>query len=360
MKKIAIVLNNISGKGGVERVVTSLSNQLYNKYHCEIHIISLFSTNESEIFYDINSNIKVIHLGNKNLKSVRVFKQFLECNKQKYNYMLCCSVPISVLTLFSKIFGKTSTKIYAWEHSQYEHASYIIKAIRRIIYPFLDGIITLSQHDGNIFRGYLKNVFVIPNFKPFISNQTSNYKNHTLISVGRLSYEKGFDMLIDAFNLIHDQIGDWKLEIYGEGKEYDALSEKIKLYGLENKIFLKTFTSNIMEKYLNASIFICSSRSESFSMAIIEAMECGLPCISFNCKIGPQEIISDGIDGFLVDCFDIEELANKIKLLINDYTLRMNMGVNAKKKAKQYDVEVIMHHWEKILGLEKQDGEKKA
>lgn len=351
--KISIILNDISGIGGVERVVTNLSNELQKKYDCEIHIISLFSNNQSEVFYSINHGIKVMHLGNKNLRNFSVFKQFLELHKQNYDYMLCCSVSISTLAFISKVIGKTTTKIYAWEHSQYEHSSRVIKGIRRVIYPYLERVVTLTQHDGDVFGSYLKNVSVIPNFKSFTSNQTANYKNHNLISVGRLGHEKGFDMLIDAYHLIHDKVGDWKLEIYGEGKEYNALNEKIKLYGLENKVFLKPFTSNIMEKYLNASIFICSSRSESFSMVIIEAMECGLPCISFDCKIGPQEIISEGIDGYLVAPFDIKELSTKIELLINDFSLRANMGTNAKEKSKKYNVEDILQHWERIFGLER-------
>lgn len=351
--KIAIVLNNISGIGGVERVVSSFSNQLYSRYDCEIHIISLFSNNHSDVFYHINSNIRLIHLGQKNLKNVRVFKEFLGLKKQEYDYILCCSVSISTLVFVTKILSGSSAKIYAWEHSQYEHSSASIKRLRRIIYPYLDRVITLSQHDGNIFGQYLKNVSVIPNFKPFTSNKISDHKNQTLISVGRLGYEKGFDMLIDAYNLIHDQIGEWKLEIYGEGKEYDTLSAKIKSYALEDKVFLKPFTPNIMEKYLDSSIFICSSRSESFSMVIIEAMECGLPCVSFNCKIGPKEIISEGLDGFLVDTFNIQNLANKIKLLIDDTELRIKMGMNAKKKSKRYNAEDIMYNWEKVLKLEK-------
>ncbi|MEB9907334.1 MULTISPECIES: glycosyltransferase family 4 protein [Bacillus cereus group] len=349
--KISIVLNNISGIGGVERVVANLSNQLNIRYSCEVHIISLFSNEKSEVFYKINQEIKVIHLGNKNLKNKRVFKQFLDLHKQEYDYMLCCSVSIAALAFTSRVVSKKNTKIYAWEHSQYDHSNFVIKGIRRFIYPYLDRVITLSRHDGNIFSTYLKNVSVIPNFKSFTSDHTSDYQNHTLISVGRLGHEKGFDMLIDAYKLIHDKIDDWKLEIYGEGKEYNNLNEKIKLYGLEHKILLKSFTPNIMEKYLDASIFICSSRSESFSMVIIEAMECGLPCISFNCKIGPKEIISEGIDGYLVEPFNIRELSNKIELLVSDFKLRSYMGNNAKEKSKEYGVEGIMYKWEEILEL---------
>ncbi|WP_026692799.1 glycosyltransferase family 4 protein [Peribacillus kribbensis] len=349
--KLSIVLNNIAGIGGVERVVTNFCNQLYEKYKCEIHIISLFSNNDSEIFYDLKREIKVIHLGNKNLKNIKVIRQFFKFKKENYNFMLCCSVSISLLALITKVLGNNSTKIIAWEHSQYDNTSPLTKRLRKISYPFLDHIITLSKHDRDIFKNYLGQVSVIPNFKSFKSKQVSNYTNHKIISVGRLGYEKGFDMLIEAINLIKDQMGDWILEIYGEGKEYDVLSHKISQYNLENKVFIRPFTPNIKEKYLDASIFICSSRSESFSMVIIEAMECGLPCISFNCKIGPQEIITEGVDGFLVGTFNIEELSNKIKILIQDSNLRVEMGANAKKKSSKYDVDMIMDDWEHMLSL---------
>lgn len=351
--RISIILNNICGVGGVERVVTNLANELFRRYGCQIHIISLFSNPKQETtFYEIDKKVKVVHLGHKNFKNVRVVKDFLSISRQGYDHIICCSTLISLL-VFATSFVGNRAKLYAWEHSQYDHASYKVKFLRRMFYPYLDRIITLTQHDGALFSRYLKKVSVIPNFKSFESPKVSSHKNHTMISVGRLGYEKGFDMLIDAYNKINKKIGEWKLEIYGEGKEYNTLNQKIQSYGLEDKIFLKPFTPNIIEKYLNASVFICSSRSESFSMVIIEAMECGLPCVSFNCKIGPKEIISEGIDGFLVEPFDVDELAEKMKLLTNDVSKRVSMGENAKEKAKQYDVSSTMSIWEKVLKLEK-------
>ncbi|MEB2289969.1 glycosyltransferase family 4 protein [Priestia megaterium] len=352
--KISIILNNICGVGGVERVVTNLANELFQGYDCQIHIISLFSNpKETEnTFYEIDENVKVIHLGHKNFKNIKIVADFLNIGRQNYDHIICCSTLISLLALVAN-FGKKNNKVYAWEHSQYDHASYKIKFLRRMFYPYLDRIITLTKHDGALFSRYLKKVSVIPNFKSFESPKASSHKNHTMISVGRLGYEKGFDMLIEAYNNINTKIGDWKLEIYGEGKEYNTLKQKILSYRLEDKVFLKPFTPNIIEKYLNSSIFICSSRSESFSMVIIEAMECGLPCVSFNCKIGPKEIISEGIDGFLVEPFDINELSEKIELLINDASKRISMGENAKEKAKQYDVASTMSIWGEVLKLEK-------
>jgi glycosyltransferase involved in cell wall biosynthesis len=350
--RIAIILNNICGVGGVERVVTTLSNYLVRQYQCEIDIISLFSEKNQDIFYELDSQVQVIHLNNKNLKNLKVINQFYKLSKNTYNHILCCSTSIATLSLLIKLLNR-NTKIYAWEHSQYDHASKLTKLIRNAFYRYLDGIITLSKHDGLIFSERFKNVHIIPNFKPFVSKRVSSNLNKKLIAVGRLGFEKGFDMLIEAYNLAHVQLDDWVLEIYGEGAELSNLENKIRKYNLEDRVFLKPFTPNIKEKYLEASIYICSSRSESFSMVIVEAMECGLPCISFNCKIGPKEIISENVDGFLVNDFNINEMAQKIILLANNDSMRMKMGKNAKEKSKKFNVDNIINNWEVLLSLNK-------
>lgn len=351
--KIAIILNNITGVGGVERVVTGFSNQISKRYNCEIHIISILSKSGEKTFYHLERNVKVIHLGSENLKNFKIFRSFINLFKDNYDYILGCSTPVNILTLFTRLIRRSKSKLFAWEHSQFDNTSHVMKLVRRLFYPKLDSVITLSKHDGELFSEFVGNTIVIPNFKPFNTEKKSNLNKSKFISVGRLGYEKGFDMLIDAFYLIHKKLDGWKLEIYGEGKEYEKLNEKIKLYELEDKVLLLPFNPNIQEKYLDSSVFICSSRSESFSMVIIEAMECGLPCVSFDCKIGPKEIISNGDDGFLVNVFNIEELAEKMDLLAGDYHLRCEMGAKAKKKSKNYNANEIMSIWEKTLGLNK-------
>ena len=176
-----------------------------------------------------------------------------------------------------------------------------------------------------------------------------------IIAVGRLTEQKGFDLLIKVWEKVEAEMNDWTLNIYGEGELRGQLQKMIQEKKLRN-IHLCGYTDNIEEKYLESSIFALTSRYEGYVLVLIEAQAKGLPCISFDCKEGPSEIIDDGVNGFLIEEGDIEAYSKKLMILMRDISLRQRFSENARKDLEKYDIRNILCEWEKIfynLGVQK-------
>ena len=210
-----------------------------------------------------------------------------------------------------------------------------------------DAFIVLTQQDAKNWKD-IKKLYVIPNALPFIPQQISTCENKKAISVGRLSPEKGYDLLIKAWKLVTERHPDWELEIYGDGQEKSKLYSIISEYSLSN-ISINAPIRNIEDKYTESSIYLMSSHYEGFGIVLIEAMACGLPCVSFNCPYGPSEILTDNENGFLIPINDIYTLADKVCILIEKEEMRKKMGHKAYIDAMQYSPIKVMKKWEKLF-----------
>ena len=207
----------------------------------------------------------------------------------------------------------------------------------------LDRFIVLTQEDRQNWSE-LNNVIVIPNFVSSVPEKKSNLTNKVVIAVGRYSYQKGFDMLIDAWKKVYRQHPDWNLEIYGVGdnESYQAIADN---YGLSNVVHCKTAVANIFDYYANSSFFVLSSRYEGLPLVIIEAMGAGLPVVSFACPCGPNDIIENGVNGMLVENGNVAKLADTISYLIEHDAERLLMGRNALSSISKFQKESIMLKW---------------
>lgn len=214
----------------------------------------------------------------------------------------------------------------------------------------LNAFVVLTGSDAKNWESIRKSV-VIPNSLPFYDDRVSDCKSKKIISVGRYNEQKGFDLLIDAWNIIDKRYPEWKIYIYGEGMLREKLQNQIDQLGLRQSILLKHPVKNIQEKYLESSFYVLSSRFEGFGMVIIEAMACGLPCVSFNCPSGPSDIIKDNEDGILVKNGDVDQLAKKISYMIENEDVRLQLGQNAKVNIKRYSVDEIMKKWIDLFEL---------
>ena len=194
-----------------------------------------------------------------------------------------------------------------------------------------------------------KTGFVISNPLSFYPEQSSNLESKTVIAVGKQSFQKGFDRLLQSWAQVQEKHPDWNLEIYGK---YDA-SQRLDVLASElniaNSVQFFEPEKNIQAKYLASSIYVMSSRFEGFGMVLTEAMACGVPCVSFDCPCGPSDIIKNNEDGFLVPNGDVKAMATKIIALIENEELRKTMGQKAKVNVKRYLPEVICQQWDKLF-----------
>ena len=211
-------------------------------------------------------------------------------------------------------------------------------------------MVVLTEGDAIEWRRYVSHVEVVPNAVTYFPEQMSHDgKGKRIICVGRLHEQKGFDLFLDAFFQISEQCPDWIVDIFGSGNDEWYLKEIIRKYRLENRIHINAPTASIYNEYQKSEFLVLSSRYEGFGLVLIEAMACGIPCVSFRCKYGPEEIITHGKDGLLVNNGDVHDLANQILWMINHTEERIQMGKEARKSAMAYDKSNIMRQWEQLL-----------
>lgn len=372
MKKITFLALHL-GYGGIEKCISTVANNLVDNY--EIEIISTYKLYDEPKF-KLNDKIKVKYLMNygpnkkeineaiKGFKLIRLIRELFKAKKilkLKKQLMIeeikKCNSDIIISTRdihnlwLGKYGNKKSLKI-GWEHNdKTDDKKYVGKILKSI--ENLDYFVLVSKYLKEFYETKTNTKCIyIPNSLDYYPNKYPSLEKKNIISIGRLSYEKGYDDLIDVFNLVHQKYPDWILNIIGDGKEYNNILNKIKNYKLEDYIKLHGYQDKeyINKELFNSSIYVLPSRSESFGIVILEAFSFGIPAIAFERAKGAKELITDGWDGFLIKDSDKEFMAKRICELIRDINRRVIMGSHALEKSREYDIEKIKKEWIKLIG----------
>ena len=222
-----------------------------------------------------------------------------------------------------------------------------------------DRIMLLSEEDRR--RNWPNNpkAICMPNPLTITSKDRSPLNTKKAIAVGRLCHQKHFDALIKAWRSIADKYPDWSLDIWGgNGPLCETLKQLIVDLHLDNHVFLKGETPEITAKMAESSMIISTSIFEGMPLVLLEALSVGLPIVTFNYKYGANEIVTEGVNGFIVDEDDLDSLAERIGRLISNEPLRRKMGENAYLSSLRFLPEVIADRWMELfqqLRLEKPD-----
>lgn len=374
--KIAYIYSTMAATGGTERMITEKANYLSERYGYDVTIITCYQLAHEDNFFKISEKVKQINLEipffsqykykypkrllvkwqmNKLLKKsineavkqvdpdiligVSRFKanyistikcrakKIIECHESKYNTKYDASEKHSVpVRLFLNIYRR----IY-------------FRAIERNA----DAVITLTKKDKLLWKR-AKYVVVIPNFSTMFISNISDCTPKRVIAIGRLTWEKGFGRLIEAWSIVCSRHPDWHLDIYGQGSMYDTLNTLTNTYKAHNLTF-HNYTSNISQEYANSSICAVTSYFEGFSLVLLEAMRHGVPCVAFDCPFGPRSIIDDASNGFLVYDGEIKLFAERLCRLIEDEDLRKQFSKNAIEKAKLFDTDIVTNQWKTLF-----------
>lgn len=219
------------------------------------------------------------------------------------------------------------------------------KQDERIVSRF-DRFVVLTKED-RCYWGNIPNICVIPNAALNVGTRFSDVSNKRVLAVGRLDYQKGFDRLIDAWNIVakNEELTDWILDIFGQGEWYEKLHDMIDSYGLQERVRINKPVKDILSEYVNSSLLVMSSNYEGFPMVMIEAMACGLPVVAFDFKCGPKDIIEDGINGLIAESGNVADLAEKLVSIMSDESNRKFMSSNARKIIDRYSEETVMNKW---------------
>jgi GalNAc-alpha-(1->4)-GalNAc-alpha-(1->3)-diNAcBac-PP-undecaprenol alpha-1,4-N-acetyl-D-galactosaminyltransferase len=380
--RLTLVIYSITS-GGAERVMSILANYWVAK-DWEITLLT-FDDGSVPVFYDLDSRIHQLPLAIAARSSNPI--QALQHNWhriQKLRSAIVASHPDAVLSFTDTVnvlvlLAMRGLKIPVVVSERNDPGNFPIGRIwsqlRRWSYSFADRIVVQTQRALDYFPPQIQarsdiipNPVLLPSHilphptaegllgdrceflnSAIREGSEKPLERRSLIAMGRLEPQKGFDLLLQAFANLKNEYPDWTLTILGEGTLRSDLESLCKKLGLGDRVNLPGRIKNPYPVLKQADIFIMSSRFEGFPNALCEAMACGLPVISTDCPSGPREIIRSEIDGLLIPNEDLSALTAAMKRLMTHADERQRLSVNALKITERFALDKIMHRWENLL-----------
>ena len=370
MKKVSILSLHL-GYGGIEKSVAALANMLVEKY--EVEIACSYKLFEESVF-PVDKRVKIKYLTDvkpnkdkikkawKKKKFIKLFKEGLYAikvlHKRKstmidYIKNSDSDVMIATRDIFDEWlgdYGEDNVLKIGWEHNHYhgdfKYADNITRSNKNLDYLVLVSDSLREFYSKELVKSKCEVVY-IPNVIEGIPEKIAPLDEKRLVSVGRLSPEKGFMDLLKIFYLLRKEHPDWCLDIVGDGVEKDRLARFIKEHDLESSVTLHGFRDKeYIDKLLHkSSIYLLTSYTESFGIVLIEAMSHGVPCIAFDSAEGARELIHSGKNGYLIKNRSYTAFIKKVDDLINSKEERKRVGKVSRQGVKQYTCEVVKEQW---------------
>lgn len=365
---IVYVIESAYNSGGMERMLSIMANAMV--LHHDVSVVSAFN-NGREDFFPLDAAVKRydFRIDRNSYKSgyslKKAYKSALASYLRKKQYDVVVS--LGSIEMFFLHSIKDGSKKVLWYHFAYSRFEFdapfknyrrLHKLIGRLqLYRFVyhakkyDRLVCLSKSDLSVWRKYMRNVTSIYNPLTIVPRSAEYiYNSKRVIAVGRLTYQKGFDYLIDAWKMVIGKFPDWSLDIYGDGPLRDDLQKQIENGKLSNVVFLKGRCEDMVKQYMSHSLFVLSSRYEGFVLVLLEASACGLPLVSFNCEYGPSEIIENNKNGMLISPVgNIQDMAKSICTMLENEKKRETMGKQAKVMSERFSMGKILPEWLRLF-----------
>ena len=369
--KIVYCTPALYSAGGVERIVSVKANYFADVLGYDVTVIVTEGKGRSS-FFPLSDKVKVINfeLGFEELWRASFFRKvLLYLQKQRQYKKLLTSELMRIRPDFtismlrreinfltdihdgSKKIGELHLSRKNFREFDSRHYNFFKKFFAKVWMSDLtrklkklDRLVVLTEKSKALWPE-LSNVEVISDPLPFQVDAKSDLHAKRIVTIGRYAYQKGYDMLLRAWAEIEKKYPDWQLAIYGMGNQ-NSLRSQIQDMGIDaDRCLLNGPVNDVIKEYQNSSVFVLPSRFEGFGLVVIEAMSCGVPVVSFNCPMGPDEIITDGEDGFLVPVGDIHALADKLQTLMQDDDLRKKFSETAYQNSGRYRIGKISNQW---------------
>lgn len=358
--KLVYVVSDYTNSGGIERVISSKANYLVaNGY--EVYIVSCCHQDRKP-FFEFDSKIKFHDLAipSINDKYKNIFLERLSSYLNELKPDIVISTGMRVMNYLYEI-KDGSKKVLELHFSKYRRKfnfasfeSFYLGRLFLNLYYYktnqlvkrYDKFIVLTEEDKKSWLvSDIQNIEVIPNPLPFIPARISDLKTKRIIAIGRHTYQKGFDILLEMWSKIEAKYPDWILTIFGDGTKRSKIEQKVDKLNLSTRIELHPPVSNVANEFFKSSIFALSSRYEGLPMVLLEAMVCGLPSVCFACKCGPRDVIENSENGFYVTQVNTEAFIERLEQLMNSEELRVKMGQLASEKIRCLEIDNVMPKW---------------
>lgn len=375
--KLVYCISATHNSGGMERVLATKANYLVARGYD----ITVVTTDQRGLppFFPLDARIRCVDLGvnyeTNNGKSFLnklvhfPFKQWR--HRRRLSRVLREIRPDVTVSMFCNdatflpSIKDGSRKVLEIHFSRFKRLQYDRKGLWRLadvwrnrneadVVARFDRFVVLTHEDSR-YWGKLSNIAVIPNAQTFASDAPAPLEAKTVVAVGRLTYQKGFDLLLQAWAEVCRRVSGWQLAIVGDGELRSALSAQAESLGLAGCVTFVPATKDVVAVYRDASVLAMSSRYEGFGMVLLEAQTVGLPVVSFACKCGPSEIVNDGVDGYLVAPGDVDAMADRLVRLMQDGALRRRMGARAFANAARFSTDAVMKQWMALFDSLKKD-----
>lgn len=351
---IVFFIGNMSHSGGTERVLSVIANGLSERGF-SIVVVSLWGNGET--FFSFGKDIKIFWMKKEHPKAGIIGQLCILYSVLKREDAKVLVDVDTILGCYSFFMKCCMPYLYwiSWEHFHYyfpfEKNRFLRKAVKKVAGRYADWLIVLTDRDKAIYKEHMNlkcKIACIHDPAPYDTDFQKKTDKPIILAAGRLTKVKGFDMLIDIWKQLEDRYPQWTMLIAGQGEEKGNLEKKTKAEKLKRLKFIGN-VSDIERYYKEAAFFVLPSREEGFGMALLEAMCFGLPAVSFACRMGPREIVTDGENGFLIEPGNISAFAGKMELLIKDRGLRRQMGEKARQSARRFEKEYILDKWEVLI-----------
>ena len=338
---------NFTG-GGTEKAGFGVANAL-----CESHEVYVLSSSNRQCFFELDSRIPFSNLGGGNLAK-KNFLLYKYLKKNKIDVLISLEAMSGIISIIPAKLA--SVKLVIWEHANYfqNQGSRFIQKIRAFELKTANAYVVLTKRDLNNF----KNNFKIKSKIEYIYNTvdeacTCEYdlSSKTVLSAGYIREIKNFIVIPEIGFIVFAKHPDWKWEIYGnkQGKYYERIKQRVQDLGLTENIVFCDRTNDMDAVYRKSAMYVMTSLQEGLPMVLLEAKARKLPLVSFDIETGPDEIIRDGENGFLIPPYDVAKMADAINKLIEDEKLRREFSDNARLDVEKFDALAVKARWEELL-----------
>lgn len=354
---IVYIIEDYSENGGVERIVSMKANTLFQQYHHQVTLISIYDDSRPQQ-YALDSGITFIQLHVPLAQKAN--NPITKCLSRIHTLLLAThrlnqtikhinpDVIFFTTTLGALLLPFCHTKAKKIYESHLARSFNPYHSLFSLMERKADTIVCLTHDDAKEYV-LSKKVCVIPNFINIPKVKVIDYGSKRAIAVGRLEQQKGFDRLIECWHEVAKQYPDWQLDIYGDGSQRHALEDKITQLQLHQQIRLCGRGKNMMEIYPNYSLHLMSSHYEGQGIVLIEAQACGLPSVTFDFQYGASDIIRNEENGIIVKQDDTKAFTKAICKMMDSEQLRYDYGQKAQVMATQYSKTNIFNKWVSLL-----------